>query len=333
MRARPRRAIGLLAVTMLVLAACDGDDEGDAVEDTPEPAAEGSELIVSPASFDLHVGEDQRLLLGLQTPDRGLVAFGEVSVEIGPVGDDPERVELPQQTEARFLAVPGDEPEGDGSQPTVLVGEPGKGVYETEVDLDEAGHWATRVVAELADGTTREGSATFEVGEQPGVPAVGDEAPRTDNLTVDDVGEDDVRPVMVDSRAQDEQDEIPDPHVHDSTIAEAVGEGRPVVALFSTPVYCVSRFCGPITEVFAELAEQYDDRADFVHVEVWRDFDAQELNEAATEWIQTPRGGNEPWAFLVDEEGIVAARWDNVLDAEALVEHLEGLPAVTHSDD
>ena len=324
MRAMPRRAATMLAIGLLALTACAGDEDPD---DAAAPEVDETGLHVSPAGFDLHVGEGQRLLTGVATMDQGLLAFGEIQIELGPIGEDPELVELPQSTTATFLPVPGDEPEGDAAAPRVLEGEPGSGVYEAVVDLDEPGNWAMRVVAELEDGTTREGTAAFQVGEEAQVPAPGDEAPRTQNLTVDDVDGSEVLPVMVDSRAQDEDADVPDPHIHDSTIAEAIDAGRPVVALFSTPTYCLSRFCGPITEVFADLAEQYGEVADFVHVEVWRDFDAQELNDAAAEWIQTAEGGNEPWAFLVDADGLIVERWDNVLDPDALVELLEQLPA------
>jgi hypothetical protein len=58
---------------------------------------------------------------------------------------------------------------------------------------------------------------------------------------------------------------------------------------------------------------------------VWRDFEARELNEAAAEWIQTEAGGNEPWVFLVDGDGIVQGRWDNVVDVEDLERRLAEL--------
>jgi hypothetical protein len=332
MRARSLRPTALLAALVMLLAACNGGDD-DAGE--PEPAATeaaDTELAVAVASFDLHVGEDQRLIAGVLTADRGIVAFGDVEMEIAPAdtgGDDAAA----QTTTATFLPVPGAEPEGGGSQPTVVVGDSGAGVYETEVDLDQAGPWELTVTAELADGTTRQGTAAFQVAEEAEILTVGDEAPLTENLTVDDVDGDEVLPVMVDSRAQGRNDEIPAAHLHDTTIAEGIEAGRPVVALFATPIYCVSRFCGPITEVFGDIAEQYEDRADFVHVEVWKDFDAQELNEGAAEWIQTAQGGNEPWTFLIDEEGRIAARWDNVLDADDLIDHLEELPTTTHAED
>ena len=314
---------------VLALAACDaGDPEPEEEPDTA--AAEDVELGVAVASFDLHVGEDQRLLAGVLTQDRGMIAFGEVEMELAPATADGEDA---QTVTATFLPVPGAEPSGGGSEPTVMVGDPGAGVYEAQVDLDQPGPWQVTVTAELADGTTRQGTAGFQVGEEPQIRTVGDEAPPTENLTVDDVDGDEVLPVMVDSRAQGRNDEVPAAHLHDTTIAEGIEAGRPVVALFSTPVYCVSRFCGPITEVFGDIAEQYEDRADFVHVEVWKDFDAQELNEAAAEWIQTAQGGNEPWTFLIDEDGRIAARWDNVLDADELIDHLEELPVMTHTED
>lgn len=331
MRPAVRRASALLVAALLGLAACsDGDADGEEPDD--QSLAAETDLNVATAGFDLHVGEDRRLLAGVTTQEAALVAFGEVDLALGPVDDPSEEVAVTQETRASFLPVPGDEPEGDGSEPTVLVDQGGAGVYEAFVDLDQPGTWAMRITAELADGTTRRGTTYFEVTEEPQVPAVGEEAPRSRNLTVDDIDGEDVRAVMVDSRAQDPGDEVPDPSLHDSTIAESLEEGRPVVALFSTPVYCRSRFCGPITETVAELAEEYDDRADFVHVEVWRDFEDQELNDAAGEWIQTPQGGSEPWTFLVDEQGTVAARWDNVLDAEALRAELERLPAMTHTE-
>jgi hypothetical protein len=74
-----------------------------------------------------------------------------------------------------------------------------------------------------------------------------------------------------------------------------------------------------------DLAGRFGDRADFIHLEVWRDFEAQELNPAAAAWIQTTSGGNEPWVFLVDANGTIVARWDNVLDTDELEALLSGL--------
>ena len=57
------------------------------------------------------------------------------------------------------------------------------------------------------------------------------------------------------------------------------------VVVFATPVYCTSRFCGPVTDMVQELARAYSDRASFIHVEIWQDFEKKELTRAAAEWL------------------------------------------------
>ena len=325
-----RRAPALFVAAALALTACssgtDGGDQ-DADGDAPQPEVADQELAVVVASYDVAVGEDRRLLAGVLTPDAAQLAFGEVTFELGHLGDEPGgEAELETATTARYLPVLGLEPQIEPTdQPTVLVGQPGTGVYEARVDLDEPGYYGLRITAELDDGTTREGRTTFEVVPEPEVPDVGDEAPRSENLTIADVEAGDAPAVAVDSRAQGEGAEVPAPHLHDTTVAEALDEGRPVVVILSTPTYCVSTFCGPLTEELAAVAETHEDVADFVHIEVWRDFEEQQLNEAAAEWIQTESGGNEPWVFLVDGDGIVQGRWDNVLDLDDLEARLASL--------
>jgi hypothetical protein len=90
--------------------------------------------------------------------------------------------------------------------------------------------------------------------------------------------------------------------------------------VISTPVFCVSRFCGPITDSVAALARANAGRMNFVHIEVWRDFEGKALNKGAAEWIYlTPEaGGAEPWVFLVDGAGPPVERWDNVTNGRAL---------------
>jgi len=316
------RAATSILVLALVLAAC-GDDA-----DTAAPVDDGApELVVSPASFDLAVGDSQRLMAGLFTPARQLVGFGSVEFELAHLGDgDITSAPVEQRATARFLPVPGMEPAGEQDGP-VLLEDTGSGVYAARVDFDRPGVWGLRVVAAFADGTVLRGSTRFMVQAEPAVPAPGDPAPRVTNPTLDDVEAGRLPAVALDSRAQDEDQPIPDEHLHTTVIADAIDAGRPVVVTVGTPVYCQSRFCGPLTDVMAGLAEEYGDRAEFVLLEVWRDFEAREVNEAAGAFIQTELGGNEPWVFLIDANGTIAARWDNILDVAELRAALAHLPA------
>lgn len=325
MRTSPRRhpALAWLALAVVALAACGGDGATPPGSGST-PAGNGDDdttLAVAVASFDVAVGDQRRLLAGLYTPERELLGFGEVAFELASPGDGGTLTTRPElSTTAAFLPVAGMGPQDTGEPgPRLLGGDPGSGVYTARVDLDQPGRWRLRVVAELADGRTLTGETGFDVHPAPRVLDVGDEAPRAVNLTIEDAEAGDAPPAAVDSRAGGLDPTIPSPHLHDTRIPDVLDEGRPLVVVASTPVYCQSRFCGPLTDVIADLALDHADRAAFVHLEVWHDFEARELNEAALAWIeQEGGGGNEPWVFLVGDDGRVAARWDNVLDVGEL---------------
>lgn len=313
------------AVLLASLSACGTAADAPASEATG--TSEERSLSVAVASFDLAVGDDQRLLAAVFTPDRQIVGFGEVTFQLGFLGEETGgQTAIDQTVAAGFLPIPGREPAGASPVPVLLDDPSGQGVYAGRVDLREAGTWGLRVLAEI-DGETYEGRTTFLVGEEHEIVDVGDAAPRSVNLTIADVEAGRAEPVAVDSRAQGADPRIPAPHLHDTTVAEALDAGRPVVVVIATPVYCVSQFCGPLTDVLAELALEYQDDVEVIHIEVWEDFEARRLNAAAAEWIQTETGGNEPWVFLVAGDGTVLARWDNVLDVTELRAALDGLPA------
>lgn len=313
----------LAATTALafVAVACGGADTTESAtspEALPAVPASDEDLAVAVASFDLAAGEDQRFIAGLLTPQRVGIVGGDVEMAFTPPRGTPDDV---VSTTATFLPVPGLEPETDVDGATVMEAADGVGVYEATVDFDRPGFWELAVTATV-DGQERVGTTTFEVAEEQQIVTVGEPAPRTETLTVDS----DAPMAAIDSRAGSDG-EVPDPELHGITIAEAIEQGRPTVVVFSTPVYCVSRFCGPVTDTVEDLADTYGDRAEFIHVEIWRDFNEGELNPAVEEWILPGEGsGGEPWVFLIGADGTIAARWDNVLDRDELVSHLDDLP-------
>lgn len=298
----------------LALSACGGN----------EPEIE--EVHVAFASFDVAIGDNQRILAGLRTSDAAIVAFGHVEFALAFIGDEAvDQVVADQTIQARFLAVPGAEPSptGDTSTARPLRGESGVGVYAGTVDLDRAGRWVLQVTAELGDGSLLRGTTVFVVQDAPLVPAAGSPAPRVANLTIADVEAGRAPANAVDSRAGTADGQIPATSLHDTSIIDALDAGERIVVGVTTPVYCVSQFCGPLTDTLADLAEDYGDVARFIHIEVWQDFERAQLTDAAAAWIQTEIGGNEPWVFAIGEDGTVQRRWDNVLDVAELVEWLE----------
>ena len=140
------------------------------------------------------------------------------------------------------------------------------------------------------------------------------------------IGDPGIASAGIDSRARDGQ-QIPDPELHTVSIADAIEAGHPALVVFSTPVYCVSRFCGPITDLVADLADEYGDRADFIHVEIYRDFEAGQVNQAALDWLRTGAGDlREPWTFLIGADGRIAASWDTVVTRSEIEPLLSALP-------
>jgi hypothetical protein len=165
--------------------------------------------------------------------------------------------------------------------------------------------------------------ASFAVQEQPSLPAPGDRAQPTENLTVDSKG---VPLAAIDSRAAS-KGSIPDPELHEWTIARAIAEGRPALVVFATPAFCISRFCGPVTEMVEDLSRRYADRAVFIHIEIWKDYDQQVLNQAALDWLQMPNGDlTEPWLFLIGADGRIADRWSSMWSEAEVQTELEALP-------
>ena len=311
------KRIALLLCLSVAVGACAQEQQGG------EGGSGGGELVAIVANHELAAVGPSRFLLGLETADRRLVTGGSVDLRFSFLGED--RAEgQPQpgpEVTATFLPLPGES--AGPSSPQAVAASEVRGVYSAEgVELDRPGFWEVEATADLG-GDLRRGTAAFQVLPEPLVPAPGDPAPRTKNHTLDSKG---VPVEAIDSRAAGGA-EVPDPELHQATIAGAIRDGRPALVVIATPVYCVSKFCGPVTDMVAELAAEYGDRAEFIHIEVWRDFQEGVINEAAADWLLRDDNLTEPWVFLIGADGRVAARWDNVATRQEIEPLLQDLPS------
>lgn len=309
----------MVAVALVVAASCSGD--GDALQATPDPS---KALHADVASYDLAVGDETRFTVGLFTGDELFVSFGTVELDFSYLGERKATGEPEPGPSAvgRFLLVPGTDPETIPDRPVAAPASRGRGVYAARVSFDRPGFWEVEVTADVEDRGVRSATAAFRVFPEHRVPAPGERAIRSDNLTMDSKQ---APRAAIDSRTGDGK-KIPDPELHEATIAQTIRRGRPALVVFSTPVYCVSRFCGPITDMVQELARDYPDRAEFIHVEIWRNFERGVINETAAEWLLRDNDLREPWVFLIGSDGLIAARWDNVATRNEIEPLLKGLP-------
>lgn len=180
------------------------------------------------------------------------------------------------------------------------------GLYIAHANLDKAGTWGVETtVAQdgFAPDVKRIG---FQVLAQDPTPAIGADAPRSKNPTLKDVNGDRSK---ISSATED------DSILHRLSIADAVTNGKPSVILFATPGYCTSKMCGPSHQVVMALAQNYADRVNFVHVEVYKDFETFTPADAMVEWNLT----TEPWLFFVDKNGKIAEKFESAITTQETV--------------
>ncbi len=310
--------LSMLALATVVVSCSTGENDPTSGVDTSYSAQMASTWHYS--------GAPQRVQVGILASDANgvrVVTQGSVALTFSYLGTDGggEPSAGPTAT-ASYVPVPGTEVSGD--EPAIITG--ANGVYEAEdVTFDDAGIWRTTVSIEI-DSVARQLTAEFPVRQESGIPAPGMPALATENLTMDSK----VRPGAIDSMA-DAGGEIPDPELHRWTIADAIEKGRPALILFGTPAYCTSRFCGPEVTELQRIAAEHPDRAVYIHIEIWKDYDGQVVNKGAAAWLlrELPDGTpemTEPWLYLVGSDGIVVDRWGPLFDSAEVAAAIEALP-------
>jgi len=325
-RSRHRATALVLCAVLLagLTAACSsGGTKGSAAQ------GKGS-LAVEVASYDLAAGPPARFIAGLLNADQQLVGFGTVTMQFAFLGTEQASTAstpVGGPTTATFLPIPGTTVPSPPPPDPVVVAGVDRGVYAAQFGFDRPGFWQVEVTARIA-GKQQRGTGAFAVADHHHLPAPGDAALDTSNLTMAST---DVPKAAIDSRAGT-SGEVPDPELHSTTIAAALAAKRPAVVVFATPVYCVSRFCGPVTDLVDDLSKANADRASFIHVEIYKNFesqnDADRLNTAAADWLFRDEDLTEPWVFVIGADGRIAARFDNVATAAELEPLIKALPVI-----
>lgn len=324
-----RTFLPVLALALLTVACTGGsNDPGPSVSDTGSSAGPSSQFAIEVATSDLYVGAPQRVQVGVltSTADGGveLVSFGDVGFAFSYLGANGSATAAPSPgptATATYLATPGTPTEGTG--PALTDPATARGVYQAEdVTFDEPGLWLVEVTADVVDVGTQTLTSTFEVGAKPALPAPGDEALRTQNLTMASKG---VPASAIDSRALDGAP-VPDPELHGTTIAAALKAGKPILALFATPVYCTSQFCGPETDALQALADAHANEATFIHIEIWKDYQKSVVNQAAADWLYRDGDLREPFLFLIGTDGRIVDRWAPLFDPDEVLQELAAIP-------
>ena len=173
----------------------------------------------------------------------------------------------------------------------------------------EEGLWRADLEVHPADGSTFSASTAFQVGQRTSTPRVGDPAPSSAHPTVNDVAALDLLTTA----------DPPLPALYEHSVAGVLSRREPFVVAFSTPGYCTSEMCGPVTAVVGSLVQDFGDQVRFIHLEpfdlgVARTEGRLVFGSTAREWnLET-----EPWVFVLDASGRVAARFEGLVSATEL---------------
>ncbi len=172
------------------------------------------------------------------------------------------------------------------------------GLYVVPLALDRAGDWGIEFSISAGDvaDTVR---FRFSVRERPAAPGVGDAAISVATPTAADG----------DAIAEISSDPDPEPGLYARSLDEALAAGAPILLAFATPAYCHSRTCAPVLDAVKRVWREHAGRLTGIHVEIFRNPRNPERLEEA-EAFAAWRLPSEPWVFLIDREGRIAAAWE-----------------------
>jgi hypothetical protein len=181
-------------------------------------------------------------------------------------------------------------------------------IYETEVPLASAGTYDVLALTQTSEGLI--GSpGEIAVARTSAIPDVGQRPPAIATDTLASTHHD---LALLTTR-------LPPENMHAVSFAQVLGR-RPVALLFSTPQLCLSKVCGPVTDIVVSLQRQFGDRVSFVHEEVYvKNQPAKGLRPQMKAFhLQT-----EPWLFTITRSGVIAARLEGAFGVSAVTRALE----------
>lgn len=302
-----RRAL-LWAAAVLFAAACGGDGSDDAADGqaTTAPAAASAAPAASPP-------DDEELFLFIIATDaaRGLnrLPFALRRASGARVTASPADLRLVYSR--RGGGDPRVAPEAVFRQWPL-----GGGIYTTTVEFDLAGLWDFTLIRQMSDRGTETATAVALVNETSSTPAIGDPAPAAPSKTGSTAEE----------LARITSSPSPAPELYAISLDEAVVSGKPVVVTFATPAFCESQTCGPQVETLREVQLRHEGDAHFIHVELFDN--PHEMLGDPGRGVESPLVEawgltSEPWTFVLDRQGRVAAKFEAYTTAAEIEAALE----------
>lgn len=289
-----RWIVRLTLLMAVVASACSSaPDAGDQVPTTKGAPTPGQDIFPVIASSEIVVG-DNRLQIGLIDNNDAPVRSPKTTLEVAFVG-------------------PGDqEPTSKATMSFLWTIKPVQGLWVGEASFDTPGEWEA-VIDVQGGGYDAKILAIFDVRKEGTTPEIGERAPAVDTPIASDVPD----------LSEITTDPDPDRRFYTLSIAQVLKAGKPAVIVFATPKFCTSQVCGPTLSIVKDVAKKHP-QVNFVHVEPYDlDMVPEKLEPvpAVTAWGLP----SEPWVFVTDREGRVAAKFEGSVAPSELAQLLRVL--------
>jgi hypothetical protein len=340
--ARPRAALALLALTA---AGCGSaatshttSHSATATASATTSAASSSAPVLPPAVAELPAAEHPRLsqfpaphgrslrqlgelvkssaslgaATGTFTPGTRRLAFG-LNANSGAFIYAPTAIYIAKtpgsRAEGPFLA-PADPMTVDPQYRSQQNSGPGgiKAIYAAQIPVAHAGTYTILSLTRTAKGLIGAPSEIAATASSP-IPGVGQRPP---DIATDTAASVHGNNALLTTRVPPEQ-------MHSVSLNQVLGK-RPIALLFSTPQFCVSRVCGPVTDVTVQLQHEFGRQITFIHEEVYVN---NQPSKGLRPQLKAFHLRTEPWLFTINRQGVITARLEGAFGTTELRQALE----------
>jgi len=186
----------------------------------------------------------------------------------------------------------------------------GRGIYVVDTVFPVAGNYKAAAII-----SGKRVPFAIQVKDAADAPVVGAQAPRAQSPTPSNTMG--VNPICT---------RVPACPLHDVSLSDVVGKGKPVAAMFATPELCQSQYCGPVLDELLELKAAYADKITMVHVEIYQANKGPNVAKLAPT-VAAWNLPSEPWLFAIDGDGVIKTRLDGAIAQNEIKTALDGLAA------
>jgi hypothetical protein len=174
-------------------------------------------------------------------------------------------------------------------------------IYAARVPLPQPGTYYVLSVTRTAKGLIGAPGEVAVAASSP-IPDVGQRPPA---IATDTLAGDHGNLALVTTR-------LPPDDMHAVSFDQVLGK-RPVALLFSTPQLCISKVCGPVTDVTVSLEHEFAGRITFIHEEVYAD---NQPSKGLRAQMKAFHLETEPWLFTINRHGIIVARLEGAFGVD-----------------